>query len=159
MVQCWPTNEVALSCSSNATGMPHALSRRNTLLVVAVAGAPLPGMTACFAPSPAVMSSFATSATRSALPAVSWVALALPSVMRGPRECFERSAVLASTAGSCLVCESRGNGLQITYHRRQARANATLFHGYFVEELEDPPRRGLLGLVGDRHVPVFGARQ
>ena len=60
MVQGGAMNEVALSCSSKATGRPQALSRRNTLQVVAVASRPLSGMMSCLAPSPAVMSSLAT---------------------------------------------------------------------------------------------------
>ena len=36
MVQGGAMNEVALFCSSKATGRPQALSRRNTLQVVAV---------------------------------------------------------------------------------------------------------------------------
>ena len=65
MVQGGAMNEVALFCSSKATGRPQALSSRNTLQVVAVASRPLSGMTSCLAPSPAVMSSLATTATRS----------------------------------------------------------------------------------------------
>jgi hypothetical protein len=44
MVQGGAMNEVALFCSSKATGSPQALSRRNTLQVVAVASAPLSGI-------------------------------------------------------------------------------------------------------------------
>ena len=60
MLQLGAMNEVALSCSTKATGRPQAFSRRNTLQVVAVASRPLSGMMSCLAPSPAVMSSLAT---------------------------------------------------------------------------------------------------
>ena len=43
MVQGGAMNDVALFCSSNATGRPQALSRRNTLQVVAVASCALVG--------------------------------------------------------------------------------------------------------------------
>ena len=69
MEQPGAMNDVALSCSSKATGIPHAFSRRKTLQVVRLASVPLSGMTSCLAPSPAVMSSLATSVTRSLLPA------------------------------------------------------------------------------------------
>ena len=55
-----------LSCSTKATGRPQALSRRNTLDVVALASRPLSGMMSCLAPSPAVMSSLEMTVTRSA---------------------------------------------------------------------------------------------
>ena len=70
MVQPGAMNEVALSCSTKATGTPQSFSKRNTLDVVAVAMRPLSGMMSCLAPSPAVMSSLATTQTRSALPLI-----------------------------------------------------------------------------------------
>src|SRR5215467_8540477 len=130
MVQCCPTNEVALSCSSKATGMPHPLSRRNTLLVVRLASAPLPEMMSCLAPSPAVMSSLATSATRSSLPVIRWIVLVLPSATAGPREYRERSAVLASTGVVLSGCKD----LEIAQQRPGARPPAGLIHAYFIEE-------------------------
>ena len=70
MLQLGATNEVSLSCSIKATGRPQALSRRNTLDVVAVAMRPLSGMMSCLAPSPAVMSSLEITATRSEPPLI-----------------------------------------------------------------------------------------
>src|SRR5262249_39693423 len=137
MVQCWPTNEVALSCSSKATGTPHALSRRNTLHVVRLASAPLPEMTSCLAPSPAVMSSLETSATNSSLPAMRWIVLVLPSATTGPRECLERSAVLASTGDDPVWgCET----IEIAQLWLRARAQAALIHAYFAAKPGFPPR-------------------
>src|SRR5262249_25847161 len=137
MVQCWPMNEVALSCSSNATGMPHALSRRNTLQVVRLASAPLPEMMSCLAPSPAVMSSLETSATSSSLPAIRWMVLVLPSATAGPRECLERSAVLASTGDDPVWgCEA----IEIAQLRLRARAQEGLIHAYFAGKPDRPPR-------------------
>src|SRR5215475_10593247 len=138
MVQCWPTNEVALSCSSNATGIPHALSRRNTLQVVRLASAPLPEMMSCLAPSPAVMSSLETSATNSSFPAMRWIVLVLPSATVGPRECLERSAVLAST-GECPVLGLQN--IEIAQSWPRARAQAGLIHAYFSEEPGGPHGR------------------
>src|SRR5262249_38482740 len=138
MVQCWPMNEVALSCSSNATGMPHALSRRKTLQVVRFARAPLPEMMSCLAPSPAVMSSLATSATSSSLPTIRWIVLVLPSATAGPRECLERSAVLASTGeGPVWGCEN----IEIAQSWPRARAQSGLIHAYFAEEPGGPSGR------------------
>ncbi len=95
-------NEVALFCSSKATGRPQALSRRNTLQVVAVASRPLSGMTSCLAPSPAVMSSFATTETRSE-PLMRNIFLVFPSVTSAPSErAFECPAVGASTRSSSV---------------------------------------------------------
>src|SRR5215510_12771101 len=98
MVQPGATNDVSLSCSSNATGMPHAFSRRKTLQVVRLASRPFSGMTSCLAPSPAVMSSLATSVTRSVLPAILWIRLVLPSATSAPGGRFAAGGVLASTA-------------------------------------------------------------
>src|SRR5262245_53548268 len=109
MVQPGATNEVALSCCSNATGRPQALSRRNTLQVVALASRPLSGMMSCLAPSPAVMSSLATSATRSERPAIETIFLVLPSAMALPSEYFEvwRSAVCTFTGAVLLLSAGR----------------------------------------------------
>ena len=97
MVQRGATNEVALSCSSKATGRPHALSRRKTLQVVWLASLPLSGMMSCLAPSPAVMSSLEITVTRSE-PLMRKIFLVLPSVTRAPSErALECPAVGAST--------------------------------------------------------------
>src|SRR5262249_37633804 len=103
--------ETGESCSSNATGRPQALSSRKTLQVVALASAPLSGMTSCLAPSPAVMSSLETSVTRSGLPLRAWIFLVLPSVTSAPRASFDgRSLVLASKAAFLFLASvSKGN--------------------------------------------------
>src|SRR5437899_68904 len=114
-------NEAGESCSSNATGSPQALSRRNTLQVVALASFPLSGMTSCLAPSPAVMSSLETSATRSAEPLIRWIFLVLPSVTRAPSVNFEECGVLASKAGSFVCFDEKK---QPVYHRPDRAANS-----------------------------------
>src|SRR5262249_37273376 len=98
MVQPGAMNDVSESCSSNATEMPHAFSRRKTLQVVRLASRPFSGMTSCLAPSPAVMSSLATSVTKSVLPAILWIRLVLPSATSAPGGRFAAGGVLASTA-------------------------------------------------------------
>src|SRR5215203_2303486 len=109
-------NEVALFCSSKATGRPQALSRRNTLQVVAVASRPLSGITSCLAPSPAVMSSFATTATRSE-PLMRNIFLVLPSVTSAPSErALGCPAVGASTGSSCVRKRNGDNNRSTACH-------------------------------------------
>src|SRR5262249_12312872 len=105
--------ETGESCSSNATGRPQALSSRKTLQVVALASAPLSGMTSCLAPSPAVMSSLETSVTRSGLPLRAWIFLVLPSVTSAPRASFDgRSLVLASKAAFLFLASVSKRNVQ-----------------------------------------------
>src|SRR5262245_42344579 len=110
MVQCGATKDTALSCSSNATGRPQALSSRNTLQVVAVASRPLSGMTSCLAPSPAVMSSLETIVTSSGRSSTRWIFLVLPSVTRAPSGylVMTPSEVRASTARPRCCCDRSG---------------------------------------------------
>src|SRR5262245_14469423 len=126
MVHGGATNEVALSCSSKATGRPHALSRRNTLQVVWLASLPLSGMTSCLAPSPAVMSSLATTDTRSE-PLIRKIFLVLPSATSAPSErALECPAVGASTGPSCIRARiDQKNSHSASHHPGRGRNFST----------------------------------
>src|SRR5215510_15264340 len=137
-------NETGESCSSNPTGSPQALSRRNTLQVVALASLPLSGMTSCLAPSPAVMSSLETSATSSVEPLIRWILLVLPSVTSAPSVNFEECGVLASKAGSFVCFEKK----RPVYHCPDRAANSTF---------SCPPRQ-LLKKVGSAGPAGGGTR-
>ena len=104
MVQGGAMNEVALFCSSKAIGRPQALSRRNTLQVVAVASRPLSGITSCLAPSPAVMSSLATTETRSE-PLMRNIFLVFPSVTSAPSERALGCPAVGASTGSSSASE------------------------------------------------------